>query len=247
METWDHAHCLPYFKRMENCLAAAADDPFRGHDGPLVLERGPAKGPLFDAFFEAVQQAGYPLTERRQRLPPGGLRGVRPQRARRPPAVGRARLPAPGDATGRTSTVTTRASCTRILFEGKRAVGVEYRDAAAAARRVDAGRGHPLRRRDQLAAAAAALRGRRRRRPARRSGRRRARPAGRRREPPGPPRGVRAAPRTQPVSMAPYFAMKRRARSSAPSGCCARPARARRTTSRPAASCAGTTRWPTRT
>ena len=24
METWDHAHCLPYFKRMETCLAAAA-------------------------------------------------------------------------------------------------------------------------------------------------------------------------------------------------------------------------------
>ena len=63
METWDHAHCLPYFKRMENCLAAAADDPFRGHDGPLVLERGPAKGPLFDAFFAAVQEAGYPLTD----------------------------------------------------------------------------------------------------------------------------------------------------------------------------------------
>src|SRR5215203_836257 len=60
METWDHAHCLPYFKRMENCLAAAADDPFRGHDGPLVLERGPARGPLFDAFFEAVQEAGRP-------------------------------------------------------------------------------------------------------------------------------------------------------------------------------------------
>ena len=63
METWDYAHCLPYFKRMENCLAAAPDDPFRGHDGPLVLERGPARGPLFDAFFEAVQQAGYPLTD----------------------------------------------------------------------------------------------------------------------------------------------------------------------------------------
>src|SRR5215216_3557652 len=26
METCDHAHCLPYFKRMENCLAAAAGD-----------------------------------------------------------------------------------------------------------------------------------------------------------------------------------------------------------------------------
>ena len=63
MGTWDHAHCLPYFKRMENCLAARADDPFRGHSGPLVLERGPARGPLFDAFFGAVQEAGYSLTE----------------------------------------------------------------------------------------------------------------------------------------------------------------------------------------
>ncbi|HET9015003.1 MAG TPA: GMC family oxidoreductase N-terminal domain-containing protein, partial [Thermomicrobiaceae bacterium] len=35
MQTWDYAHCLPYFKRMETCLAAAPDDEFRGHDGPL--------------------------------------------------------------------------------------------------------------------------------------------------------------------------------------------------------------------
>ncbi len=35
METWDYAHCLPYFKKMETCLAAAPDDPWRGHDGPL--------------------------------------------------------------------------------------------------------------------------------------------------------------------------------------------------------------------
>ena len=27
METWDYAHCLPYFKRMENCLAAAPTTP----------------------------------------------------------------------------------------------------------------------------------------------------------------------------------------------------------------------------
>lgn len=50
METWDYAHCLPYFKRMENCLAADPDDEFRGHDGPLVLERGPATNPLFTAL-----------------------------------------------------------------------------------------------------------------------------------------------------------------------------------------------------
>ena len=60
MAAWDYAHCLPYFKRMETCLAGA--DEYRGGDGPLVLERGPVTNPLFDAFFEAVQQAGYVLT-----------------------------------------------------------------------------------------------------------------------------------------------------------------------------------------
>ena len=63
MATWDYAHCLPYFKKMETCLAAAPDDPWRGHDGPLVLERGPATNPLFTAFFEAAVQAGYPRTD----------------------------------------------------------------------------------------------------------------------------------------------------------------------------------------
>ncbi len=63
METWDYAHCLPYFKRMEDCLAADPDDPYRGKGGPLAMERGPVTNPLFDAFFEAVQQAGHPLTD----------------------------------------------------------------------------------------------------------------------------------------------------------------------------------------
>ena len=65
MTTWDYAHCLPYFKRMENCLAAPGtpDEKFRGEDWPLVLERGPATSPLFQAFFAAVSQAGYHLTD----------------------------------------------------------------------------------------------------------------------------------------------------------------------------------------
>ncbi len=71
MDAWDYGHCLPYFKRMERCLAAAGTEPdtgtddggYRGHDGPQVLERGPASSPLFQAFFEAVQQAGYQLTD----------------------------------------------------------------------------------------------------------------------------------------------------------------------------------------
>src|SRR6202795_1172531 len=51
MASWDHPHCLPYFKRREDCLAAEADDPWRGHGGPLGLERGPARSALFEAFF----------------------------------------------------------------------------------------------------------------------------------------------------------------------------------------------------
>lgn len=125
MERWDYAHCLPYFQRMENCLAADADDEFRGHDGPLVLERGPASSPLFPAFLKAVQEAGHPLTDdvngyRQEGFAPFDRnvhRGRRLSAARAylDPVRSRPNL-----------TVRTRALVTRVLFEGKRAVGVEY-------------------------------------------------------------------------------------------------------------------------
>jgi choline dehydrogenase len=125
METWDYAHCLPYFKRMETCLAAERDDEFRGHSGPLVLERGPATNPLFGAFFEAVQQAGYRLTDdvngyRQEGFAPFDRnvhRGRRLSAARAylHPVMSRPNLE-----------VRTRAFVTRILFEGDRAIGVEY-------------------------------------------------------------------------------------------------------------------------
>ena len=124
MQTWDYAHCLPYFKRMENCLAAATDDPFRGHSGPLILERGPATNPLFGAFFEAAQQAGYALTEdvngfRQEGFAPFDRNVYRGRRwsaskAYLHPVMGRENLE-----------VRTRALVTRVLFEGTRAVGVE--------------------------------------------------------------------------------------------------------------------------
>src|SRR5438445_7756623 len=125
METWNYAHCLPYFKRMETCLAADREDAFRGHAGPLVLERGPATSPLFGAFFEAVQQAGYPLTDdvngyRQEGFAPfdrNVYRGRRlsASRAYLHPVMGRPNLD-----------VQTRAFASRVLFDGKRAVGVEY-------------------------------------------------------------------------------------------------------------------------
>ncbi|MBA3820862.1 MAG: choline dehydrogenase, partial [Deltaproteobacteria bacterium] len=125
MESWDHAHCLPYFKRMENCLAAAADDPFRGHDGPLALERGPAKGPLFDAFFAAVQEAGYPLTDDVNGFRQEGFaafdrnvhngRRLSAARAYLHPVMDRANLE-----------VRTLSHVTKVDFEGDRAVGVQF-------------------------------------------------------------------------------------------------------------------------
>src|SRR5437870_5399544 len=60
MEAWGYADCLPYFKRMETCLAGA--DAYRGGDGPIPLERGPATHPRLHALVDAVQQAGYSLT-----------------------------------------------------------------------------------------------------------------------------------------------------------------------------------------
>lgn len=122
MSNWDYAHCLPYFKRMETCLAGGSD--FRGTEGPLVLERGPATNPLFSAFFEAVQQAGYALTNDVNGYKQEGFaafdrnvhRGRRLSAARAylHPVLQRPNL-----------TVITRTLVTKILFDGKRAIGVE--------------------------------------------------------------------------------------------------------------------------
>jgi choline dehydrogenase len=138
MESWDYAHCLPYFKRMENCLAAEITDAFRGRAGPLVLERGPATNPLFGAFFEAVQQAGYPLTDdvngfRQEGFAPFDRnihngRRLSAARAYLHPVMGRRNLQ-----------VHMRAFVTRILFEGPRAVGVEYTRGRGAPQRARAG------------------------------------------------------------------------------------------------------------
>ena len=61
MEGWGYERCLPYFKRMENRLLGG--DAWRGDDGPLQLETGPAQNPLFQAWLEAGPQAGYRRTD----------------------------------------------------------------------------------------------------------------------------------------------------------------------------------------
>jgi choline dehydrogenase len=125
MGSWDYAHCLPYFKRMESCMAADPADPYRGKSGPLVVERGAVKNPLFSAFFEAVQQAGFPLTKDVNGFQQEGFaafdRNVRhgrrfsAARAYLHPIKHRQNLD-----------IRCRALVTRLITEGKTVTGVEY-------------------------------------------------------------------------------------------------------------------------
>jgi choline dehydrogenase len=122
MKHWDYAHCLPYFKRMENCLADPGSE-FRGDGGPLKLERGPARGPLFEAFFEAVQQAGHPLTDDVNGFRQEGFAAF-DRNLHRGRRLSAARAYLHPVRHRRNLTIRTRALVERIVFEGTRAVGV---------------------------------------------------------------------------------------------------------------------------
>jgi choline dehydrogenase len=133
LESWGYQHCLPYFKRMETCYAGA--DEYRGGDGPIPLERGPATNPLFGAFFEAVQQAGYELTKDVNGYRQEGFaafdrtirngRRVSASRAYLHPVRGRPNLE-----------VRCRTFVHRVLFEGTRARAVELDDGVDEAREI---------------------------------------------------------------------------------------------------------------
>jgi choline dehydrogenase len=138
METWDYAHCLPYFRRMETCLAAAPDDPYHGHDGPLVLERGPATNPLFTAFFAACQEAGYQLTDdvngyRQEGFAPFD-RNI--HRGRRLSAAQAYLRPVRHR---RNLTLRTRTLVTGIVFDGRRAVAVDIERQGGGTERIEGG------------------------------------------------------------------------------------------------------------
>ncbi|MCM0621229.1 choline dehydrogenase [Nocardioides bruguierae] len=128
MEHWDYAHVLPYFKRMETRMLADGSvgaDAWRGGSGPLVLEQGPATSPLFNAFFEAAQQAGHPLTD--------DVNGYRQEGfARFDRNVHRGRRLSAARAylhpvrSRKNLTVRTLAMVTGLRTQGNRVTGVEY-------------------------------------------------------------------------------------------------------------------------
>ena len=131
-EGWDHAHCLPYFKRLESWMHGA--DRWRGGEGPVAVNTGNDMrlNPLYGAFVAAGEEAGYPFTADYNGYRQEGFgqmhmnvdRGVRASAARSylAPARNRDNLH-----------VIPRASVDRVRLENGRAVGVDY---VAAGRRL---------------------------------------------------------------------------------------------------------------
>lgn len=123
LENWGYANCLPYFKKLETRLLGGNE--YHGTKGPLYLTTPECDNPLFDALFKAVQQAGYPLTDDVNGYQQEGFgrfdatiyrsRRWNAARAYVHPVKHRPNL-----------TVKCRTLVTKILFEGKRAVGVEF-------------------------------------------------------------------------------------------------------------------------
>lgn len=124
LDKWDYAHCLPYFKKLETRLVGP--DKYHGDKGPLKLTTPKNENPLFSAFFESVQEAGYPLTDDVNGAQQEGFgkfdqaiyrsRRMNSARAYLHPVKKRPNL-----------TVLTKAMVHRILFDGKKAIGVEFK------------------------------------------------------------------------------------------------------------------------
>ena len=76
MDTWDYAHCLPYFRRMESCLAGALDDSSAATPGRSSSSAGRRPAPAVRGVLRGGAAGRLPAHRRRQRLPPGGLRAA---------------------------------------------------------------------------------------------------------------------------------------------------------------------------
>ncbi len=122
---WSYADVLPYFKRSEN--NADFDGEYHGKGGPLAVNRLRSGNPVQQIFLQAAQEGQFRIREDFNAEDHEGLgiyqvtqkNGERWSAARayvHPHMGKRANL-----------RVETQAHATRILFEGKRAVGVEYR------------------------------------------------------------------------------------------------------------------------
>lgn len=124
MQNWGYANVLPYFKRMEDAEVAG---PLRGRGGPLTVQKGRPGNVLSQAFLVAAQEAGHYATPdvNGHRQEGFGTLDHNIRRSRRwsatraylRPAMNRHNL-----------TVRTGTTVSKVMFDGTRAVGVEFVD-----------------------------------------------------------------------------------------------------------------------
>ena len=122
---WSWAEVLPYFRRSEH--HGRGGDAEHGTDGPLFVEELRDPSPLTTAAVEAAVQAGIPrLADVNGPTQDGvAMSEVTQHRGRRWSAADAFLRPA---RKRRNLVVVTGAHATRVLFDGTRAVGVEYRE-----------------------------------------------------------------------------------------------------------------------
>ena len=121
---WSYSHCLPYFKKLESYDGGEND--YRGSQGPMSISTMKADLPLFQAFLAAGQQAGQRYNSDYNAYCQEGVhihqanidRGIRD-------SAGRAYL-RPALKTGLV-TLKLGAHVLRVRFDGRRAIGVDYR------------------------------------------------------------------------------------------------------------------------
>ncbi|MCV2219179.1 GMC family oxidoreductase [Thauera sp. Sel9] len=120
---WSYEEVLPYFKRSEDQERGA--DEWHGVGGPLKVSDLRLRRPIADYFIAAAQDIGIPYNDDYNGASQEGVgyfqqtahKGLRWSTAKGflKPARTRANL-----------AVETKAQTTRVLFEGRRAVGVEF-------------------------------------------------------------------------------------------------------------------------
>ena len=125
LEDWSYLDCLPYFRKAERRDIGA--NAYHGGDGPVsVTTPKSGNNPLFQAMVEAGVQAGYPRTDDLNGYQQEGFGPM----DRTVTAQGRRSSTARGyldQAKARPNlSIVTHALTDRILFDGKRAVGVDY-------------------------------------------------------------------------------------------------------------------------
>ena len=123
---WGYADVLPYFKRAEG--RDEGGNEYRGGDGPLSTSYGPLDNPLHQAWLDAAQQAGYGLTEDYNGYAQEGF-GRMDMTVRNGARCSAAKAYLYEARKRPNLHVIEHALATRILFEGTRAVGMEYEQA----------------------------------------------------------------------------------------------------------------------